>query len=141
MSLVSSINIFTGNLRLTGLKRIYDLADIKAGVSRPDCPALLPVIATGEYGRTAYGAAETAYDDQHRVLFRFLYCPRDTKHFGEAQAALADYVHRFRVAVVTLDSEQSGVSVEPVSYEAGEVGWYGEAFYGCDFSVEFTVDD
>lgn len=141
MTLYANINTFTENLSksVTGFKRIYNLSEIKAGVSKPDLPALLPMVRSGEYNRDAYGASDGAYGDSHMVIFRLLVAPEQQTAYGAALADMAQYVHAFRVAVVTLDSEQSSLSVEPIGYEGDVVTWYGESYFGCDFSVQFIV--
>uniref|UniRef100_A0A6M3LC59 Uncharacterized protein n=1 Tax=viral metagenome TaxID=1070528 RepID=A0A6M3LC59_9ZZZZ len=139
MTLIAAINTFTGNISISGIKRVYSLAELKAGVSNPDLPALIPMVRTGTYNRETYGATAGAYGDKHSVRFRLLLGSTQTKPFGEALAELAEYAYSFRVAVVTLDSQQSSISVEPASYEGDTVDWYGESFFGCDFVVEFIV--
>lgn len=140
MTLLAAINTVTDNLSVTGVKRIYSMAEIAKGVSKPDLPALVPVIKSGKYNRNSYGATGSYLDD-HTVTFRLLERPAQTGVNGEALAAIAGYVHAIRQALVVVDSTQSSISIEPISYEAGVVDWYGASFYGADILVQFLVAD
>lgn len=140
MTLIAAINTVTDNISVSGIKRVYSMAEIAKGVSKPDLPAIVPVIKSGQFKRQSYGATNS-YQDDHRVTFRLMERAAQTGVNGEALAAIAGYVHAIRQALVTVDSQQNSINIEPVSYEAGIVEWYGSKFFGADIVVQFLVSD
>lgn len=141
MTLIADINTITGALSVSGVKRVYTMADLKKGVSKPDLPAIVPVIRTGTFNRVAFGAVDGSYNDQHTIILRLLERPAQPGIQGEALAAIAGYVHAIRQGLVTLDAAQSSISLEPDKYEAGVVDWYGVQYYGADIYIELQVSD
>jgi hypothetical protein len=140
MTLIAAINKVTAEIYVSGIKRVYSMAEIAKGVSRPDLPAIVPVIKSGTYNRNSYGATGS-YLDEHTVTFRLLERPAQTGINGEALAAVAGYLHSIRQALVTVDAAESSINIEPVNYEAGVVDWYGSSYYGADIKVQFLVGD
>ncbi len=107
MTLIADINTITGALEVSGVKRVYTMADLKKGVSKPDLPAIVPVIRTGTFNRVAFGAVDGSYNDQHTIILRLLERPAQPGIQGEALAAIAGYVHAIRQALDETRSERA----------------------------------
>lgn len=142
MTLYNAIDNFTGALSITGIDRIYDLADIKKGVSKPDLPALVIVPDEGELERIHYGNVSTADTDTHFIIHRLLERPEETGQMGPAMAAVINLVDKYTESVTTLTAVPAGAcDVRVARWKYGIVEWYGHSYYGCDFRLEFDINE
>ena len=123
-----------------GVKRSYDLDDLRGVVHPPDLPALLPLPNTGENERDSYGYGGASFMKTHQIRHRLLERPaNDTAIMGEAMANIVTLIDSYQTTIQELVTHAGAADVNITNYEAGEVEWSKVKYFGCDFFIEVKI--
>ena len=124
-----------------GVKRSYDLEDLRGVVHPPDLPALLPLIGTGENERTAYGPSKSSFTGTDVIRHRLLERPAEPALQGEAMANLVTLRDSYYDTMGDLYEHAGADDIMVTNYEAGIVEWADVKYYGADFFVAMVINE
>ena len=139
MSLRTAIDTLAG-MSVTGVKKSFDIDELRGGVHQADLPALVPVIWQGDVTRIGYSKGSNVHDMQHKIRHRLLERPAQGALEGEALAAVTTLIDNYLAALRIFTPTTGARDIAPLQYEAGIVTWGGIDYYGVDFITLIEVE-